>query len=71
MTYLTKMQERKQFLAEFLRRLRKASPGKRVYMRCGDVFRGADVVGIDELRTARKAKVVRDVDNDEGEDTSQ
>ena len=71
MTYLAKMQERKQFLAEFLRRLREAPPGKRVYMRCGDVFRGADVVGIDELRTARKAKVVRDVDNDEGEDTSQ
>ena len=71
MTYVTKKQERERFLAEFLRRLREAPPGKRVYMRCGDVFRGADVVGIDELRTARKAKVVRDVDNDEGEDTSQ
>jgi hypothetical protein len=33
-------------------------------------FRDADVVGIDELRAAREAKVVRDVDNDEGEDTS-
>jgi hypothetical protein len=37
-------------------------------MRVGDVFRDADVVGIDELRAAREAKVVRDVDIDEGED---
>ena len=71
MAYLTKKQERELFIEEFLRRLREAPPGTRFYMRVGDVFRDADVVGIDELRTARKAKVVRDVDNDEGEDTSQ
>ena len=70
MTYLTKMQERELFIAEFLRRLREAPPGTRVSYGCGDVFRDADVVGIDELRTTRKAKVVRDVDSDEGEDTS-
>jgi hypothetical protein len=70
MAYLTKKQERERFLAEFLRRLREAPPGTRVYMRVGDVFKDADVVGIDELRAAREAKVVRDVDNDDGEDAS-
>jgi hypothetical protein len=70
MAYLTKKQQRELFIDEFLRRLREAPPGTRVYMRVGDVFRDADVVGIDELRAAREAKVVRDVDNDEGEDTS-
>jgi hypothetical protein len=48
------MQERELFLAEFLRRLREAPPGTRVYMRCGDVFKGADVVNIDDLRTAHE-----------------
>ena len=33
MAYLTKMQERERFLVEFLRRLREAPPGTRVYMR--------------------------------------
>jgi hypothetical protein len=70
MAYLTKKQQRELFIDEFLRRLREAPPGTRVYMRVGDVFRDADVVSIDELRAAREAKVVRDVDNDEGEDTS-
>jgi len=70
MAYLTKKQQRELFIDEFLRRLREAPPGTRIYMRVGDVFRDADVVGIDELRAAREAKVVRDVDNDEGEDTS-
>ena len=70
MAYLTKKQQRELFIDEFLRRLREAPPGTRVYMRVGDVFRDADVVGIDELRAAREAKVVRDVDSDAGEDTS-
>ncbi len=70
MAYLTKKQERERFLAEFLRRLREAPPGTRVHMRVGDVFKDADVVGIDELRAAREAKVVRDVDNEDGEDAS-
>ena len=38
MTYLTKMQERKRFIAEFARRLREARPGERVHMRVGDVL---------------------------------
>ena len=57
MAYLTKKQEREQFIAEFSRRLREAPPGTRVYMRVGDVFKDADVVSIDELRAAREAAV--------------
>ena len=41
MIYLTKKQQRELFIDEFLRRLREASPGTRVYMRVGDVFRDA------------------------------
>ena len=70
MAYLTKKQERERFLAEFLRRLRDAPPGTRVYMRVGDVFKDADVVSIDELRAAREAALVRDDDDGEKEDTS-
>ncbi len=70
MAYLTKKQERERFIAEFLRRLREAPAGARVYMRAGDVFRDADVVSIDELRTAREAARVRDDDDGEEEDTS-
>jgi hypothetical protein len=69
MTYETKKQERERFLAEFLRRLREAPPGTRVYMAVGDVFKDADVHSIDDLRAARQAAVVRDEDNG-GEDDS-
>ncbi len=69
MAYLTKKQERERFLAEFLRRLRDAPPGTRVYMRVGDVFRDADVVSIDELRAAREAALVRDNDDGKEKDT--
>jgi hypothetical protein len=55
------------FFAEFLRRLREAPPGTRVYMSVGDVFKDADVHSIDEWRAARQAAVVRD-DDDEGEE---
>jgi hypothetical protein len=61
------MQERELFLAEFLRRLREAPPGTRVYMRCGDVFKGADVIDIEEFRTRRhRAPAVRGNGDDEG-----
>ena len=70
MAYLTKKQQRELFIAEFLRRLREAPPGTRVYMRVGDVFKDADVVSIDELRAAREAKVVRDDDDGKEKDTS-
>ena len=69
MAYLTKKQQRERFIDEFLQRLREAPPGTRVYMRVGDVFRDADVVSIDELRAAREAALVRDHDDNEGEDT--
>jgi hypothetical protein len=55
MAYETKKQQRERFIAEFLRRLREAPPGARVYMRVGDLFKDADVVSIDELRAAREA----------------
>jgi hypothetical protein len=67
MAYETKKQQRDRFIAEFLRRLREAPPGTRVYMRVGDVFKDADVVNIDELRAARAA-LLRDDYDDEGEE---
>ena len=70
MTYLTKKQERERFIAEFLRRLREAPPGMRVYMRVGDVFKDADVVSIDELRAARRGALVRKNDDGKEKDTS-
>jgi hypothetical protein len=68
MTRLTKKQLQQLFIAEFSRRLREAPPGTRVYMRVGDMFKDADVISIDELRTAREAAVLRDNDADEGEE---
>ena len=58
MAYLTKKQERERFIEEFLRRLREAPPGERVYMRVGDLFKPADVVSIDELRATREAALI-------------
>jgi hypothetical protein len=69
MTRLTKKQQQELFLAEFLRRLREAPPGERVYMRVGDLFMDATVHNLDERRGARRAAVVRDDDPDDGEDT--
>ena len=54
MTYETKKQQRERFIAEFLRRLRDASAGTRVYMPVGDVFKDADIVSIDEHRATRR-----------------
>jgi hypothetical protein len=68
MAYLTKKQERERFLAEFIRRLRAAPQGTRVYMRVGDVFRDADVVSICELRAAREAALAPDNNGGEGGD---
>src|SRR5271169_1560844 len=66
MTYLTKKQLQERFIEEFLRRLREAPEGERVYMRVGDLFKLADVHTVEELRAARRATVVRDHDDDEG-----
>jgi hypothetical protein len=70
MIHLTKKQLQEQFIEEFLRRLREAPPGERVYMRVGDLFKPADVVSIDKLRADREAALLRDDDDVEGEDTS-
>ena len=67
MNYLTKMQERKRFIAEFARRLREARPGERVYMRVGDVFKDADIYSLDEWRAARWVAVFGDDDGREDE----
>jgi hypothetical protein len=67
MIYETKKQLQEQFIEEFLRRLREAPEGQRVYMRVGDLFKLADVHSIDELRAARRAAVVRDHDDNEAE----
>jgi hypothetical protein len=67
MTYLTKKQQRERFIAEFLRRLREAPEGTRVYMKVGDVFKGADIESLNNWRAAHRAAVG---DDDEEEDTS-
>ena len=51
---LSKEQERALFMDEFLRRLRAAAPGERVYMRVGDVFKDADVIELREWQAARR-----------------
>jgi hypothetical protein len=51
---LTKEHERALFIAEFLRRLRKAAHGERVYMRVGDIFKDADVVDLSECQAGRR-----------------
>ena len=51
---LTTEQERTLFIAEFLRRLREAAPGERVYMRAGDMFKDADVIELSEWQAAQR-----------------
>ena len=60
MTRLTKKQRQQLFLEEFLRRVREAPPGERVYMAVGDLFEAAEVQDLDEARTARRDAAVRD-----------
>lgn len=63
MTNLTKKQQQELFLAEFLRRLREAPAGERVYMEAGDLFMDAEVHDLAEWRFARLG------DDNEGEET--
>jgi hypothetical protein len=63
MGHPTKEQERGLFIAEFLRRLREAAPGQRVYMRVGDMFKDADVIDLSEWQAARR-KDGRGTDHD-------
>jgi hypothetical protein len=69
MTRLTKKQQRERLIAEFVRRLREAPLGTRVYMWVGDVFKDADVHSLDKCRAARRAAVIGNDEDDEGGDT--
>jgi hypothetical protein len=55
MAHLTKKQRQEQFLEEFLRQIREAPPGKRVYMAVGDLFEAAEVHDLEEERAVRRA----------------
>ena len=65
MTYETKKQQQDRFIAEFLRRVREAPPGERVYMAVGDLFKPADVHDICEKRASRRRVAV----NGDGDNT--
>jgi hypothetical protein len=45
--------------------IREAPKGTRVFMRSDDVFKDADVHGLDELRAARLAAVIGEEDDEE------
>jgi UDP-2,3-diacylglucosamine pyrophosphatase LpxH len=57
MAHLTKKQRQERLFEEFLRRIREAPPGERVYMAVGDLFEAAEVHDLNEVRTARRAAV--------------
>src|ERR1700738_670616 len=57
MAHLSKKQRQERLMEEFLRRIREASPGERVYMAVGDLFEAAEVHDLNEVRTARRAAV--------------
>ena len=67
MARITKKQQQERLLEQFLRRLREAPSGVRVYMAVGDLFKSAEVRDLDAVRTAGRGPVVR---SDEGEDGS-
>ena len=54
MAYLSKKQRQERLMEEFLRRIREASPGERVYMAVGDLFEAAEVYDLNKVRTARR-----------------
>jgi hypothetical protein len=56
-THLSKKQRQERLMEEFLRRIREASPGERVYMAVDDLFEAAEVHDLNEVRTARRAAV--------------
>jgi hypothetical protein len=56
MTNLTKKELQDRFLTEFLRRLREAPPGTRVYMATGDLFKDAEVRSLERRRVRRANK---------------
>ena len=52
MAHLSKKQRQERLMEGFLRRIRGASPGERVYMTVGDLFEAAEVHDLNEVRTA-------------------
>jgi hypothetical protein len=59
MARLSKKQRQQLFLEEFLRRVREAAPGERVYMAVGDLFETAEVHDLEKVSTTRRAPVDR------------
>ena len=55
MAHLSKKQRQERLMEEFLRRIREASPGERVYMAVGDLFEAAEVHDLEQERAARRA----------------
>lgn len=66
MEYLTKKQQQERLIEAFLRRIREAAPGERVYMAVGDLFETAEVHDLEQERAARRAAE----DRGEGKDGS-
>src|SRR6266404_8287421 len=54
MAHLTKKQRQERLLEEFLRQIREAPPGERVYMAVGDLFEAAEVHDLEEERAVRR-----------------
>src|SRR5260370_7041070 len=52
MAHLSKKQRQERLMEEFLRRIREASPGERVYMAVGDLFEAAQVHDLNQGRAA-------------------
>jgi len=57
MARLTKKERQERLLEEFLRRIRRAPPGERVFMAVGDLFEAAEVHDLNEVRLVRRAAV--------------
>jgi hypothetical protein len=55
MAHMTKKQRQELLIEAFLRRMREAAPGERVYMAVGDLFEAAEVHDLGEERNARRA----------------
>src|SRR5258708_36969000 len=55
MAHLSKKQRQERLMEEFLRRIREASPGERVYMAGGGLFEAAEGPAGNQGRTAPRA----------------
>jgi hypothetical protein len=68
MAHLSKKQRQERLIEEFLRRIREASPGERVYMAVGDLFEAAEVHDLNEVRRTARCAAVDPGGGDEGKD---